>query len=124
MTEGEYAIMAQVERAPGRAYHGRAWLRSIASYHMYIRQLSEYRGVAGTQHETLMILGVICTRSCKFCGTKSGRPLPPDAAGNRDGGTGSKRQCPQHSASSLRAREDLPDSGTAHWLRPIRRIKD
>ena len=31
---------------------------------------------AGTA--TMMILGDICTRSCRFCGTRSGRPLPPD----------------------------------------------
>ena len=27
---------------------------------------------------TFMILGDICTRSCKFCGVKTGKPLPPD----------------------------------------------
>ena len=29
---------------------------------------------------TFMILGEICTRSCGFCATKTGRPLPPDPA--------------------------------------------
>ena len=27
---------------------------------------------------TFMILGEICTRSCKFCGVKTGKPLPLD----------------------------------------------
>ena len=27
---------------------------------------------------TFMILGDVCTRSCKFCATASGRPLPVD----------------------------------------------
>ena len=27
---------------------------------------------------TFMILGDICTRSCKFCNTQTGRPLPPN----------------------------------------------
>ena len=27
---------------------------------------------------TLMILGDICTRACKFCNVKTGRPLPAD----------------------------------------------
>ena len=31
---------------------------------------------AGTA--TFMILGDICTRACKFCATKTGKPLPPD----------------------------------------------
>ena len=29
---------------------------------------------------TFMILGNICTRSCKFCATASGRPLPVDVS--------------------------------------------
>src|SRR5215470_4974095 len=28
---------------------------------------------------TIMILGDICTRSCRFCDVATGRPLPPDA---------------------------------------------
>ena len=28
---------------------------------------------------TFMILGEICTRSCKFCNTQTGRPLSPNA---------------------------------------------
>ena len=32
---------------------------------------------AGTA--TFMILGEICTRACKFCATKTGKPLPPDS---------------------------------------------
>ena len=31
---------------------------------------------AGTA--TFMILGDICTRACRFCATKTGKPLPPD----------------------------------------------
>ena len=31
---------------------------------------------AGTS--TFMILGDICTRSCKFCSVKTGKPLAPD----------------------------------------------
>ena len=27
---------------------------------------------------TFMILGDICTRACKFCSVKTGKPLPPD----------------------------------------------
>ena len=29
---------------------------------------------------TFMILGDVCTRSCRFCATRTGRPLPPDDA--------------------------------------------
>src|SRR5659263_261866 len=27
---------------------------------------------------TFMVLGTICTRSCRFCNTETGKPFPPD----------------------------------------------
>ena len=33
----------------------------------------------GNKTATLMILGNICTRSCKYCSVPTGKPLPPDA---------------------------------------------
>lgn len=77
---------------------------------------------AGTA--TLMILGDICTRSCRFCATKTGRPLPPDPGE------------PQHVADSINAmglrhvvitsvdRDDLPDGGANHWAATIRAIRE
>jgi len=32
----------------------------------------------GVGTATFLILGEICTRSCKFCATLTGKPLPPD----------------------------------------------
>lgn len=72
---------------------------------------------------TFMIGGNICTRSCRFCNTASGRPLPLDA------------DEPHHVAESVRLmglwhavitsvdRDDLPDLGAAHWAETIRQIK-
>ena len=72
---------------------------------------------------TFMIAGDICTRSCKFCNTQTGRPLPLDP------------DEPTHVAESIalmklsRAvitsvdRDDLPDLGAAHWAQTIREIK-
>lgn len=65
---------------------------------------------------TFMILGEICTRSCRFCNTLTGRPLPPDPGE------------PQRVAESIRLmqlkyavltsvdRDDLPDLGCQHWI--------
>ena len=73
---------------------------------------------------TLMILGDICTRSCKFCATASGKPLPP----NPDE--------PLHTAQTVKAlalkycvitsvdRDDLPDQGAHHWAETIRAIRE
>ena len=72
---------------------------------------------------TFMIGGNICTRSCKFCNTQTGHPLPLDP------------QEPTHVAESVRLmklshavvtsvdRDDLPDLGAAHWARTIREIR-
>ena len=47
---------------------------------------------------TFMILGNICTRSCKFCAVATGRPLPADL-----GRTGQDRRIgPAHETASLR----------------------
>lgn len=72
---------------------------------------------------TFMIGGNICTRSCKFCNTQTGRPLPLDP------------QEPTHVAESVRLmklshavvtsvdRDDLPDLGAAHWAQTIAEIR-
>ena len=39
---------------------------------------------------TIMILGDICTRSCRFCDVKTGRPLPVDEDEPRRVGAGSR----------------------------------
>lgn len=72
---------------------------------------------------TFMIGGNICTRSCKFCNTLTGKPLPLD------------KEEPTHVAESIRLmklshavitsvdRDDLPDLGARHWADTIRNIK-
>lgn len=73
---------------------------------------------------TFMILGDICTRSCKFCATKTGKPLPVDATE------------PMRLAESIRLmnlnycvvtsvdRDDLPDKGAQHWNDCILAIRE
>ncbi len=77
---------------------------------------------AGTA--TLMILGDICTRSCKFCGTKSGRPFPPDPGEPERVAQAVKTMHLKHCVITSVDRDDLPDSGSAHWAETIRRIKE
>jgi lipoic acid synthetase len=73
---------------------------------------------------TLMILGDICTRSCKFCGTASGRPLPPDSGEPERVARAVKTMGLKHCVITSVDRDDLPDSGSEHWAATIRRIKD
>ena len=77
---------------------------------------------AGTA--TLMILGDICTRSCKFCGTKSGKPLPPDPGEPDRVAQAVKTMRLRHCVITSVDRDDLPDGGSGHWSATISRIKE
>jgi lipoic acid synthetase len=73
---------------------------------------------------TLMILGDICTRSCKFCGTKSGRPLPPENDEPERVAQVVKTMGLKHCVITSVDRDDLPDGGASHWAQCIRRIRE
>ncbi len=77
---------------------------------------------AGTA--TLMILGDICTRSCKFCGTTSGKPLPPDEGEPERVAQAVKTMGLRHCVMTSVDRDDLPDGGARHWADTIRRIRE
>ncbi len=73
---------------------------------------------------TLMILGDICTRSCRFCGTKSGKPLPPDPGEPDRVAQAVETMRLKHCVITSVDRDDLPDGGAGHWADTIRRIKE
>lgn len=77
---------------------------------------------AGTA--TLMILGDICTRSCKFCGTLSGKPKPPDRDEPVRVANAVKTMRLRHCVITSVDRDDLPDGGAAHWAETIRKIRE
>ncbi len=71
---------------------------------------------------TIMLLGDVCTRACRFCAVKSGHPAAPD---------------PDEPANTARAlaewglsyvvltsvdRDDLPDGGADHYARTVEAI--
>jgi len=76
------------------------------------------------RHVTFMLLGAVCTRACRFCAVKTGRPVGgPDPAE------------PAHVASAVAAlglhhvvltsvnRDDLDDGGAGHFATVIRAIR-
>lgn len=73
---------------------------------------------------TFMIGGDICTRSCKFCNTKSGRPLPLD--GNEPESVARSVQLMKlsHAVITSVDRDDLEDMGASHWVKILRKIKE
>lgn len=76
---------------------------------------------AGTA--TFMILGDICTRSCKFCGTETGKPFPPDADEPGNLADSIRLMSLNHCVITSVDRDDLPDSGASFWADVILEIK-
>jgi lipoic acid synthetase len=72
---------------------------------------------------TIMILGDICTRSCRFCDVTTGRPLPPDPDEPRRVAEMLSRLALEHTVITCVDRDDLADFGAHHWAETIRRVK-
>jgi lipoic acid synthetase len=70
-----------------------------------------------------MILGDICTRSCRFCDVTTGRPLPPDPDEPRRVAEMLARLSLEHTVITCVDRDDLADFGAAHWAETITRVK-
>jgi len=72
---------------------------------------------------TVMLMGEVCTRACRFCHVKVGAPLPLDP------------QEPEHLARAVKElsleyivvtsvdRDDLPDGGAGHFAAAIRALR-
>lgn len=70
-----------------------------------------------------MILGDICTRACKFCATKTGKPLPPDTGEPERLAKSVKSLQLKHCVITSVDRDDLPDGGASFWAETIKFIK-
>ncbi len=76
---------------------------------------------AGTA--TFMILGDICTRACKFCATKCGKPFPPDEDEPVRLAEAIKTLKLKHCVITSVDRDDLPDSGASFWAEVISTVR-
>ncbi|MDR0729857.1 MAG: lipoyl synthase [Prevotellaceae bacterium] len=73
---------------------------------------------------TFMILGNICTRSCRFCATQTGCPAPPDADEPQKVAESIRLMQLKHCVITSVDRDDLPDKGAEHWAKTIRAIRE
>lgn len=72
---------------------------------------------------TLMILGDICTRSCRFCNVETGKPLPADRdEPERVAGSVSLMGL-KHCVLTSVDRDDMEDGGAGIWAETIRAVK-
>ncbi len=72
---------------------------------------------------TFMILGDICTRRCKFCAVKSGKPLAPDLKEPEKVAESVRIMGVKHCVITSVDRDDLEDQGAEIWARTITEVK-
>lgn len=72
---------------------------------------------------TFMVLGTICTRSCRFCNTETGKPLPPDPNEPARLAESVRQMNLKHVVLTSVDRDDLPDLGASHWVQVIRTLR-
>ncbi len=71
---------------------------------------------------TLMILGDVCTRSCRFCNVKTGRPTWNDSGEPQRTAEAVRRMGLKHCVITSVNRDELPDGGASVWAETIRAI--
>ena len=76
---------------------------------------------AGTA--TFLILGNICTRSCRFCNVATGKPLAADLNEPKKIARSVKLMKLNHAVITSVDRDDLPDGGSEIWAETIREIR-
>jgi lipoic acid synthetase len=69
----------------------------------------------GNGTATFMILGDVCTRSCGFCATTTGKPTAPDALEPNRVAQSVKLMGLNHCVITSVTRDDLSDGGAQHW---------
>jgi lipoyl synthase len=78
----------------------------------------------GNGTATFMILGDICTRACKFCNVKTGKPGPVDFKEPVRIARSILIMKLKHAVITSVDRDDLPDGGAGIWVETIRRVKE
>ncbi len=77
----------------------------------------------GSGTATIMLMGDVCTRGCKFCAVNSGRPLELDKEEPLKVAAALKEWGLKYIVLTSVCRDDLPDGGASHFSRTIKEIK-
>lgn len=78
----------------------------------------------GARTATFMILGDICTRSCRFCAVKTGKPLSVDTDEPSNIANSVRLMNLKHCVLTSVDRDDLKDGGSQIWAETVREIRD
>jgi len=130
-----------LNRQNGKYLRKPEWLRSRLTRAQDLRHVRDVLGVgslhticesgscpnkgecwaAGTA--TFMILGDTCTRNCRFCNVRTGKPFPPDPQEPERVAEAVASLGVTHCVLTSVDRDDLPDGGAAHWAQTVRAVK-
>ena len=72
---------------------------------------------------TVLILGRICTRNCKFCSVATGKPQPPDVTEPIRLAQMAKQMQLKYLVITSVNRDDLPDGGAGHFRDCINEVR-
>jgi lipoic acid synthetase len=72
---------------------------------------------------TFLILGDTCTRNCRFCNVRTGRPAPLDPEEPEHVAQAVQAMDLKHAVITSVDRDDLPDGGAAVFAAVVRRIR-
>jgi len=72
---------------------------------------------------TIMIMGNMCTRVCRFCDVSSGRPAPLDPDEPKRVAEAIKQWNLRYIVITSVCRDDLADGGAAHFAKTIKSVK-
>jgi lipoic acid synthetase len=72
---------------------------------------------------TVLILGNICTRNCKFCSVATGKPAPPDPTEPTRVATMVNQLGLKYLVLTSVDRDDLPDGGASHFRDCIKHVR-
>lgn len=78
----------------------------------------------GNGTATFMILGDICTRACKFCNVKTGKPGPVDLKEPLRIARSIQIMKLKHAVITSVDRDDLEDGGAGIWVETIQKVKE
>jgi len=135
------ADVQDVEESIPRPQRRPPWLRVRAptgeTYH-WLKQLMRAKGLHtvceeahcpnvgecwGHRTATFLILGDTCTRNCRFCNVKTGRPAPLDTDEPERVAQAVQAMGLKHAVITSVDRDDLPDGGASVFTAVIRRIR-
>lgn len=78
----------------------------------------------GSGTATFMIMGDVCTRGCRFCYVRRGRPAPLDPTEPERVARAARELGLRYVVITSVTRDDLPDGGASHYAATVRRVKE